>query len=159
MAGRCEQIADIDVAEFEAVITEAKEKVKGVLKQGTKLPRSSSATTATLKEMGLNKDQSSKYQQLFDVPENEVTMKTLRSCARGVLEAYLRSKNLQRPMLGAQRRVEARIGQLLGEGKRGRPSNNSLMSEIKEIDKDDRARFRILARGFDCHHKTLLRLP
>lgn len=36
------------------------------------------------------------------------------------LETYLRSKELQRPMLGAQRRVEARIGQLLGDGQQGR---------------------------------------
>ena len=36
------------------------------------------------------------------------------------IEAYLRSPELQRPMLGAQRHIEARIGQLLGPGEQGR---------------------------------------
>jgi len=35
------------------------------------------------------------------------------------LEAYLRDKELQRPMLGAQRRIEGRIGQLLNEKSKG----------------------------------------
>jgi N6-adenosine-specific RNA methylase IME4 len=56
------------------------------------------------------------------------------------LEAYLRGKDLQRPMLGAQRRVEARLGQLEALGYHGNHGvNNKLVSE-----------FRILARGFEC---------
>lgn len=52
------------------------------------------------------------------------------------------------PMLGAQRRVEARIGQLLGEAERG--SHRSLPCAVmKGIAPNDRSRFRILARGLE----------
>lgn len=49
------------------------EKAKGVLKQGTHLPQSSDATTGakTLSEMGVTKDQSSKWQKLANIPEDE----------------------------------------------------------------------------------------
>lgn len=55
------------------------------------------------------------------------------------LEAYLRDKELQRPILGARRRVEARIGQLLGDAR------SELSHEITRP--NDRLDFRILARG------------
>lgn len=62
------------------------------------------------------------------------------------LETYLRSRGLQRPMLGAQRRVEARIGQLLGE-----PSHVPGSSRhAEDFNDDQRNNFRLLARGFGC---------
>jgi hypothetical protein len=63
------------------------------------------------------------------------------------IEAYLRSRDLQRPMLGAQRRVEARIGQLMGEPKRGRPSWGN-PTRAEDIRRDgDRSDFRVLANA------------
>ena len=73
------------------------------------------------------------------------TLEEWRAKARA-LEMYLRDKELQRPMLGAQRRIEARLWQLLGEPIRGRPKI-SVMSEIK--DKDDRTDFRVLAHALE----------
>ena len=65
------------------------------------------------------------------------------------LERYLRDKELQRPMLGAQRRIEARIGQLLGEAKRGGTADQQLDSRMRETIQrpDDRSDFRILSRA------------
>ena len=67
------------------------------------------------------------------------------------LEKYLRDKELQRPMLGAQRRIEARIGQLLGEAKRGGKADEQLDSVMAESirSKDDRTDFRVLSHAFD----------
>lgn len=63
------------------------------------------------------------------------------------LEAYFRGKELKAPMAGAMRRVEARIGQLLGDPDQtnGRP----LPHNVKVIDHHERHDFRILARCFD----------
>lgn len=63
------------------------------------------------------------------------------------LAQYLKGKELHGPMLGAQRRVEARIGQLLGSPKCG-PKQSSLASE-DSVPRMDRHRFRILARGLE----------
>lgn len=64
------------------------------------------------------------------------------------LEAYLRGKDLNGPMLGAQRRVEARIGQLLGEN--GQGSRNDLTSPCTaKFSSTDCRRFRVLARGLE----------
>jgi len=64
------------------------------------------------------------------------------------LEAYLRSRGLQRPMLGAQRRVESRIGQLLGDSEGGyRPDLTPL--HIEGVDHNQRADFRVLAKALD----------
>jgi N6-adenosine-specific RNA methylase IME4 len=65
------------------------------------------------------------------------------------LEHYLRGRGLQGPMLGTQRRIEARIGQLLGEPKPGartdlQPPNRA--SEVVYHDPDRQA-FRLLARA------------
>lgn len=59
------------------------------------------------------------------------------------LESYLRDKEMQRPMLGVQRRTEARIGQLLGEGMRGNP----IAIGLSKIAEDDRGAFRLLGRA------------
>lgn len=61
------------------------------------------------------------------------------------LEQYLRDKELQGPMLGAQRRIEGRIGQLLGEPKPGKPNPHH-----DEVSHDQtRTDFRILAHALD----------
>ena len=69
------------------------------------------------------------------------------------IEAYLRSPELQRPMLGAQRHIEARIGQLLGPGEQGRradllPHRDEEVTSMIPNDQD-RANFRLLARAID----------
>ena len=58
----------------------------------------------------------------------------------------IRDKELQLPVLGAQRRAEARIGQLLGVAKRGKPSTSYVGHDLN---KDDAVDFRLLARGLD----------
>ena len=69
------------------------------------------------------------------------------------LETYLRGRELQGPMLGAQRRVEGRIGQLIGPSAQGRRSDlgNQLPGRIQEVadrlDEDQRRDFRLLARA------------
>jgi N6-adenosine-specific RNA methylase IME4 len=65
------------------------------------------------------------------------------------IEAYLRSPELQRPMLGAQRHIEARIGQLLGPAEMGRPEKLDHGLIKSPIQKDDAVDFRILARGLE----------
>lgn len=62
------------------------------------------------------------------------------------LEAYLRGKDLNGPMLGAQRRVEARIGQILGEVPVGARSSSPCAVNFSST---DRQRFRVLARGLE----------
>jgi hypothetical protein len=49
------------------------EKAKGALKRGPDLPQSDDATAGekTLSEMGISRDQSSRWQQLAGVPEEE----------------------------------------------------------------------------------------
>lgn len=78
-----------------------------------------------------------------------------RSRARA-LEGYLRDKDLQRPMLGAQRRIEARIGQLMPPPKPGertdlQPPDHD--PEVRRIERhNDGAEagdFRLLARALD----------
>jgi N6-adenosine-specific RNA methylase IME4 len=61
------------------------------------------------------------------------------------LEQYLRDREMQGPMLGIQRRAEARIGQLLGEPKHG--IHSKLDATHLEIPPSDRSDFRVLARG------------
>jgi hypothetical protein len=51
-------------------------------------------------------------------------------------------------MFGAQRRVEARIGQLIGHALVGRPVNGNSPSLVN-LSSPDRQRFRLLARAFD----------
>jgi len=61
--------------------------------------------------------------------------------------AYLQGRAMHGPMLGAQRRVEARIGQLLGEPVHtGKPLDVPYRG--KELINDrQRVEFRVLARG------------
>ena len=63
------------------------------------------------------------------------------------LEGYLRDKELQGPMLSAQRRCEARIGQLLPDI-RGRPKSGHDQT-FAMIDENDRPDFRILANALN----------
>jgi N6-adenosine-specific RNA methylase IME4 len=63
------------------------------------------------------------------------------------LEQYLRDREMQGPMLGIQRRAEARIGQLLGPTSPGQRSELTLGHDLRLIKPDDRADFRVLARG------------
>ena len=65
------------------------------------------------------------------------------------LETYLRGKELQRPMMGAQRRVEARIGELLGTVGQGARTDLTSGHEQKLVPEYDRVDFRVLARAFD----------
>lgn len=62
------------------------------------------------------------------------------------LEAYLRGRELQRPMLGAARRIEARIGQLLGHPREGRPTAE-YSGRARSIPEDSRSDFRLLAKA------------
>src|SRR6478672_9215464 len=86
---------------------------------------------------------------IFEVDDLDALYE-MRDRARA-LEQYLRDKELQGPMLGAQRRLEARIGQLLGKAE---PTNQSAVSrEIRRIERrNDRLDFRILAHALngDC---------
>ena len=61
------------------------------------------------------------------------------------LEAYVRDKEMQKPMLGAQRRIEARIGQLLGPPKRGK----KVLGHEQELDERQRHDFRIIAKALN----------
>lgn len=62
-------------------------------------------------------------------------------------EAYLRSKGLQRPMLGAQRLVEARIGEMLGEAEPGQRTDLTVTHAEQLERRADRSDFRLLARA------------
>jgi hypothetical protein len=56
-------------------------------------------------------------------------------------------------MLATQRKVEARIGQLLGDGEQAqRRPGGALPSLVKGVSPNDRCRFRILARGLERGH-------
>ena len=64
------------------------------------------------------------------------------------LASYLATrKGAQGPMQGAQRRVEARIGELLGEAERGRP-NPGRDPDYRKLREDERVDFRLLAHAY-----------
>jgi DNA methylase len=65
------------------------------------------------------------------------------------LETYLRARKLQAPMLGAQRRVEARIGELLGDRPgRGRAE---MIQHAESFHGQIREEFRVLAEALNGH--------
>lgn len=78
---------------------------------------------------------------IFDV--NDVSLLDEWRARAAALEAYLRDKELQTPMRGAQRRVEARIGQLLPA-----QQGKELLPYEGEVSQHARTDFRILAKGF-----------
>lgn len=61
------------------------------------------------------------------------------------LASYLHNRDLQAPLMGAQRRIEARIGELLPRGRKGSP----LPDELKAIVPHgaDRHAFRVLSQA------------
>ena len=63
------------------------------------------------------------------------------------LETYLRGKEMQAPMMGAQRRIEARIGQLLGPApeRGGKEMSHHADSFHREV----RREFRLMAKAFN----------
>lgn len=66
----------------------------------------------------------------------------------GAVEAYLHGRKAQPFMRGAQRRLEARIGQLLGPAERGRPEENNYSHDCNlMIPRADRITFRQLAQA------------
>lgn len=66
------------------------------------------------------------------------------------LAHYLSRRELQGPIMGAQRRIEARIGQLLATPKRGGPPDPQVELEHKLFPHaTERSQFRVLARGLD----------
>jgi N6-adenosine-specific RNA methylase IME4 len=85
--------------------------------------------------------------QLASIDDVDV-LEEYRAQARA-LEAYLRSRGLQRPILGAQRRIEGRIGQLLGEATQGERIDLTCPRDGKLIERHDRIDFRLLARALD----------
>ena len=69
-------------------------KAKGALKQGSNPPRSSSTTTGTtLKSLGITKDQSSRWQKLADMSEDEFELaigtKTSKPSTNGILKGAI----------------------------------------------------------------------
>lgn len=71
------------------------EKAKGTLKRGATLPRSHDATAEkqkTLAEMGISKDQSSRYQALAGMPDDafETAIETAKETAGEVTSAHMR---------------------------------------------------------------------
>jgi N6-adenosine-specific RNA methylase IME4 len=66
------------------------------------------------------------------------------------LASYLATrKGAQGPMQGSQRRIEARIGELLGEPKEGRPPSNVVREQrLSELDGAIRSDFRLLAHAY-----------
>lgn len=79
--------------------------------------------------------------------DNVEVLEEWRAQAAALAE-YLRGRELQGPMLGAQRRVEARIGQLLGEPERGgRGQTQTYAFDFPRP--NDRSDFRLLARALN----------
>ena len=64
------------------------------------------------------------------------------------LETYMRGKDMQKPMLGAQRRIEARIGQLLGPASAHKGGRGKTSDHDQTFDDHQLANFRLLAHAF-----------
>jgi hypothetical protein len=84
---------------------------------------------------------------------NYENLEELRKQAQA-LATYVRNKEMREPMLGAERRIEARIGQLLGEPKHGGDRRSDGFQdhhdELEKIKHDqDRSDFRLLARAYE----------
>jgi len=90
--------------------------------------------------------ESSITKQLVTVDDLDVLQ--LWRAQAAALATYLHGKQLHLPMLAVQRKIEARIGQVLGEPRNGGDKRRPHFPHVgSEISKNDRLRFRILARG------------
>jgi N6-adenosine-specific RNA methylase IME4 len=85
---------------------------------------------------------------IIDTIDDVDWLEETRAQARA-LETYLRDKDMQAPMLGTQRRIEARIGQLLGEPVQGRTQSLVVTKVSETADPHDISDFRLLANAFN----------
>jgi len=76
---------------------------------------------------------------LLDALRNAATIATYLATRKGA----------QGPMLGIQRRIEARIGEILGPAVNRGPATLGAHPRLRELREDERADFRILARAYD----------
>jgi N6-adenosine-specific RNA methylase IME4 len=86
--------------------------------------------------------------EMIDTIDDVDWLEETRAQSRA-LETYLRDKDMQAPMLGTQRRIEARIGQLLGPAEEA-TNQYAVSHEIQQIGRrNDRVDFRFLAKAFN----------
>ena len=143
-------------------------------REGTRKSRLHDVTVKKLKDFKVTKMQSSRWQEVATVPEPEFeawlaehkdgaapTSAGLRRLAKqddiaqldewlkqaAALETYLRGKEMQRPMMGAQRRIEARIGQLLGPAEKQKGGRGKTVPHEGQLKRNDRSAFRHLAKA------------
>lgn len=76
------------------------------------------------------------------------------SARLAALRKYVNDRAQRFELEAAQRWCEVRIGELLGEGERGRPAKNTPVGAISGVAEKDRPKFRLLAR----HKAVVLRI-
>ena len=85
---------------------------------------------------------------VHDVDDADALLEWLARAS--ALASYLSTrKGAQGPMQGAQRRIEARVGELLGEAVPGRPKNPNHDEGLRRLADPIRADFRLLAHAYD----------
>jgi hypothetical protein len=78
-----------------------REMAKGLLKQGQELPQSHGATTETLDDLGISKTQSSRWQKLAAIPEDEFEAtfgQGVRPTTSGIIAAHTEVKPKSNPV-------------------------------------------------------------
>ena len=98
--------------------------------------------------MPITADEVARLEQLVakSIPQiDDIDMLQESHAQASALEAYLKSRDLQRPMLGAQRRIEGRIGQLFGEPEKGGRGKTS--EHVQRFDDHQKQDFRVLGKG------------